>query len=157
MHQEQVDMVAGDFNGAAWRRRSGNEQRRNSTIERAFANTILPIPHGPTALWGPGGVPGEWPMCGGSSSHPVSKLSGIFACTVRSKLIMKFLESNLPTRVATTRYGFISCMSTHACLVDRASRDGQYRRPAIRKRKQSVRPQEESRGHPRKKITCPSA
>ena len=26
-------MVAGDFNGAAWRRRSGNEQRRDSTIE----------------------------------------------------------------------------------------------------------------------------
>ena len=31
MHQEQVDMVAGDFNGAAWRRQSGNEQRHNST------------------------------------------------------------------------------------------------------------------------------
>ena len=27
---------------------------------------------------GPGGVPGEWPMCVGSSSHLVSKLSGIF-------------------------------------------------------------------------------
>ena len=51
MHQEQVDMVAGDFNGAAWRRRSGNEQRRDSTDEEAFANTNLPIPHGPTAVW----------------------------------------------------------------------------------------------------------
>ena len=26
MRQEQVDMVAGEFNGAAWRRQSGNEQ-----------------------------------------------------------------------------------------------------------------------------------
>ena len=25
MLQERVDMVAGDFNGAAWRRQSGNE------------------------------------------------------------------------------------------------------------------------------------
>ena len=28
MHQEQVDRVAGDFNGDAWRRRSGDDQRR---------------------------------------------------------------------------------------------------------------------------------
>ena len=65
MHQEQFDIVAGDINGAAWTRRSGNEQMRNSTIEKAFANTNLPIPHGPTALWGPSGVPGEWAnVCG---------------------------------------------------------------------------------------------
>ena len=51
MRQEQVDMVAGDFNSAAWRRRSDNEQRRDSTIEEAFPNTNLPIPLGPTTLW----------------------------------------------------------------------------------------------------------
>ena len=64
MHQERVDMVAvtsmmphGDF-------RSGNEQRRDSTFEEAFANTNLPIPQGPTTLWGPG-VPAEWAdVCG---------------------------------------------------------------------------------------------
>ena len=60
MHREQVDMVAGDCNGAAWRRQSGDDQRRDSTNEEAFANTNLPIPHGPTPLWGLGGVPGEW-------------------------------------------------------------------------------------------------
>ena len=57
MHQEQVDMVAGDFNGAAWRRKCGKDQRRNSTIEEAFANTNLPIPHGPSPLWRPSGFP----------------------------------------------------------------------------------------------------
>ena len=57
------------------------------------------------------------PLCAVSSSHLVPKLSGIFACTVRSKFLMKFLESNIPTRVATTKYGFISCMSTHGWLV----------------------------------------
>ena len=35
MLQEQVDMVAGDFNGAAWRRKRGEEHRRDSTIEEA--------------------------------------------------------------------------------------------------------------------------
>ena len=47
MLQEQVDMVAGDFDDAAWRRQSGNEQRRDSTIEEAIAKTNLPIPPGP--------------------------------------------------------------------------------------------------------------
>ena len=53
-------MVAGDFNGAAWRRQSGSDPRSISIIEEAFANTCSPIPLGSTPLWGPGGVPGEW-------------------------------------------------------------------------------------------------
>ena len=58
-------MVAGDFSGAAWRKKSGDDQQRDSKIEEAFANTNLPIPHGPTPLWGPGGVPREWAdVCG---------------------------------------------------------------------------------------------
>ena len=36
MQQEQVDMVAGDFNGAAWRRKRGEDQQCVSTIEEAF-------------------------------------------------------------------------------------------------------------------------
>ena len=58
MHQEQFDMVAGDFNGAAQRRRSGDDQLRDSTVEGSFANTTLPILHGPAVLV-PGGVPRE--------------------------------------------------------------------------------------------------
>ena len=65
----------------------------------------------------PGEVPGEWPVCVGSSSHSVPRLSGIFACKVRSKLIMKFLESNVPTRVATTKYVFVFYTSTHGWLI----------------------------------------
>ena len=41
---EQVDLVAGDFNGAAWR----CDNRNNiSTIEEAFADCSLPMPPGP--------------------------------------------------------------------------------------------------------------
>ena len=58
MMQEHVDMVAGDTNGAAWRRPSGRDPRPISIIEEAFVNT-------PTPLWKPGGVPGEWSdVCG---------------------------------------------------------------------------------------------
>ena len=45
---EQVDLVAGDFNGAAWR----CDNRNNiSTIEEAFADCALPMPPCPTPLW----------------------------------------------------------------------------------------------------------
>ena len=58
-------MVAVDFNGTAWRKKSGVDQQRDSTIEEPFSNTNLPIAHGPSPLWGPGDVAGEWPdVCG---------------------------------------------------------------------------------------------
>ena len=48
-------------NGAA----RGSESRLISSIEEAFVNRNLPMPPGPTPLWGPGGVPGEWSfVCG---------------------------------------------------------------------------------------------
>ena len=70
MCQGQVDMVAGDSNGAAWRKKGGDDQLRDSTIEEAFANTNLPIPHGLTPLCGPGGVPGEWAAVRGFIKSP---------------------------------------------------------------------------------------
>ena len=43
-----VDLVAGDFNGTAWRCRS----RHNlSTTDKAFADCALPTPPGSTPLW----------------------------------------------------------------------------------------------------------
>ena len=60
MLQEHVNMVAGDFNGAAWRCQCGIDPRPMSTLEEAFAKTNLHAPPSPTPLWGPGGVPGEW-------------------------------------------------------------------------------------------------
>ena len=44
MLQEHVDIVAGDFNGAAWRRPCGSDRQLTSIIEEAFANTNLPVP-----------------------------------------------------------------------------------------------------------------
>ena len=49
MLDEQKDLVAGDFNGAPWRRQTniGNL----SINEKAFADSDLPMPPGPTPLW----------------------------------------------------------------------------------------------------------
>ena len=49
-----------DFNGASWRRMLRAERRCDSTKTRTFRNTNLPIPSGPSTLWRPGTVAGEW-------------------------------------------------------------------------------------------------
>ena len=54
MLQEEVDMVAGDFNGATWRRRSGPDHQSDSTLEGALKNRKLQVPPSPTPLWEPG-------------------------------------------------------------------------------------------------------
>ena len=57
MLKENVDLVAGDFNGGAWRR----DNRNNiSIIEEAFADCALPMPPAPHHCGGPGSIPGNW-------------------------------------------------------------------------------------------------
>ena len=57
MISQQIDLVAGDFNGTAWRCRSRDNL---STIDEAFADCALPTPPGPTPLWRPGSIPNNW-------------------------------------------------------------------------------------------------
>ena len=83
MLDENVDLVAGDFNGAAWRRDNSNNI---SIIEEAFGDCALPMPPGPTPLWGPQSIPG---------------LTKSWAC---ARL----------TRVVTTKPGFTSTLSDGA-------------------------------------------
>ena len=63
--QENVDLAAGDFNGASWRRKPGPQRQLDGTIEDMFQNAKLPSPPSPSPLWEPGGVPAEWSVvCG---------------------------------------------------------------------------------------------
>ena len=102
-------MVAGDFNGASWRRKCGEDQRRASTIEEVFANTDLPIPDGPTPLWGPGGVLGEWAdVCGFLKPPGTDKMA-------RLKSITKFWVSGLPIKAEIMKFGFTSSTLTRCC------------------------------------------
>ena len=59
---EHVDLVAVDFNGAAWRCSNRNNI---STIEEVFADCALSTPLGNTPLWRPGSFLGCWAdVCG---------------------------------------------------------------------------------------------
>ena len=46
MWQEKADIVAGDCNGASWRRKSGPQQQLDSTLEETFKNAQRPVPVG---------------------------------------------------------------------------------------------------------------
>ena len=80
MISQQVDVVAGDFNGTAWRCRSRNNI---STIDEAFTDCALPP--GPTPLWGPGSIPNNWAkVCGflkpqGSDRYWKVRMHGAFS------------------------------------------------------------------------------
>ena len=78
---EEMDMVAGDFNGASWRRVSGPEQQFDSTLGEAFKNAQLPVPNRLTPLWGAGGIPSEWMTHVGLSSRPGLDRNGFFGNT----------------------------------------------------------------------------
>ena len=106
-------MVAGDFNGAAWRRRSGNDQRRDSTVEEAFANTNGPAQFRTDQV----AVPGEWADVCGFIKPPSSETEWHIRMHGAFEINHEMLGINLPTRVATMRYGFISRMSTHGWLI----------------------------------------
>ena len=49
MISQEVNVVAGDFNGTAWR---CSNRDNISTIDEDFADCALPTPPGPTPLWG---------------------------------------------------------------------------------------------------------
>ena len=62
MITQEVDLVAGDVNGTAWRCRSRDNF---STIDEVFSDCALSTPPGPAPLWEPGAIPNNWAdVCG---------------------------------------------------------------------------------------------
>ena len=61
MTHEDVDMLAGDFTGASWRRKTGPDQQFDRTLGEALKNARLPVPPGPHHCGRrPRGIPSEW-------------------------------------------------------------------------------------------------
>ena len=59
---QNIDLVAGDFNGRVWCCRSRDNV---GTIDEVFSDCALPTPPGPTPLSGPGSIPNNWAdVCG---------------------------------------------------------------------------------------------
>ena len=81
MMSREVDLVAGDFNGTAWRCRSRDN---HSTIDEAFPDYALPAPPGPTPLWWSGSIPNNWADVCGFLKPPAPSGSGKLANMVRS-------------------------------------------------------------------------
>ena len=50
MIEEDIDLVAGDFDGASWRRKMGRQQQYDSTLAEALKNARLPVPPDPIPL-----------------------------------------------------------------------------------------------------------
>ena len=71
MISQDIDLVAGDFNGAAWRCRSRDNI---STIDEVFSDCALPTLPGSTPLSGPGSIPDNWTDVCDFLKHPGSQL-----------------------------------------------------------------------------------
>ena len=82
MISQEVDLVAGDFSGTAWRCRSRNNL---ITIDEVFADCALSTPPGSTPSWGPGSIPNNWAdVCGflnppGSDRYWKVRMHGAFS------------------------------------------------------------------------------
>ena len=62
MISQNIDLIAGDFNGAAWRCRSRDNFR---SIDEVFSDYALQTPPGPPPLRRPGSIPDNWTdVCG---------------------------------------------------------------------------------------------
>ena len=84
-----------------------------SSIEDAFVNTNLPLPPGPSPLWGPGGVPGEWSdVCGFSKATRAPKPIGKSAIMVPSPFPTTRWVSGKAIKVAIMKFGSTSSTST---------------------------------------------
>ena len=71
MISQEVDLVAGDFNGIAWRHRGKDNL---STIDEAFTDCALLTPPGSPPLWRPGSIPDKWADVCGFLKPPGSQL-----------------------------------------------------------------------------------
>ena len=121
-------MVAGDFNGAAWRRPCGSDLRLTSIIGEAFADTNISVPPLSLPLWGiRWSAVGEWADVCGFIKPPESqnewqvRMHGAFSVPYSTLGLRKRIK------VAITRCGCISLMPTF----ETRSRGAVQTRPAV--------------------------
>ena len=95
MISQDIDLVAGDFNGTAWRCRSRDNL---SAIDEVFADCALLTPPGPPPLWGPGSIPNNWADVCGFLKPPGSQ---------RFWRVSKHGAFPIPRKAAIMRRGFI--------------------------------------------------
>ena len=80
MLQQHVDMVAGDFNGAAWRRPSGSDPRPSALLKNYLSTRAYPCHPAPHCYGGQEACQVNGLTCAGSWNHRVLKQNGKFVC-----------------------------------------------------------------------------
>ena len=104
MISQEVDLVAGDFNGTAWRYRSKDNF---STIGEAFIYSTLLSPLVLHPLWGPGSIPNNWAdVCGFMKPPGSQRFWEVSKHGVFSPSHAKLLASKQMIKVAMER-GYI--------------------------------------------------
>ena len=112
MISQEVDLVAGDFNGTAWRHRGKDNL---STIDEAFTDCALLTPTGSSPLWGPGSIPDKWAHVCGFLKLPGSQ---------RSWKVNKHGAFSIPRKTLGLRANDQSCHHEtwlHLDFVDRSN------------------------------------
>ena len=107
---EHVNLVAGDFGGAAWRQTSGYNPHQTSTLEEAFADTGFRCRQAPHHC----GVLELFPENG-----PTFADSSYLQIHMRhSQFRVKFWASVKETRAATMKYGYTWTLLATDILTD---------------------------------------
>ena len=104
IHQENVDLVAVDFNGAAWLCVNRNNI---STIEEAFADCAMPRPPGRT--WIDSGQLGLTFVGSLNRMNPIG--TGKYGFMVLSPYTVMYWACARPIKAATTTHGSTSTLS----------------------------------------------
>ena len=151
MLEEHVDLVAGDFNGAAWRRPCGNDRKPTSIIEEAFADADLPMPPGTHHCGSQVQCQENGQMYAGFSSHWTSKKSGKYDYTVRFLFSTGRWVFAQKIKSVTMKYGCILHLLTLAGTLHR----GIYMISACTSKKDPLRTNatKEEAGHKENKAT----
>ena len=113
MISQEVDLVASDFDGTAWR---CSNRDNISSIDEAFTDCALPTPPAPTPLWGPGLIPNNWAdVCG--FLNPTAQIGiGRYARMVRSPSHEEHSACDRLIKVAIMKHGFVWISPTGATL-----------------------------------------
>ena len=143
MISQEVDLVAGDFNGTAWRYRGKDNL---STIDEAFLDSILPTPPGPTPLWGPGSIPDNWADVCGFLKPPGSQ---------RSWKVNKHGAFSIPRKTLGMRPNDQSCHHETWLHLDFVGWSNTWSRQNVYEPRISLkeRPAEGAYGNPKRRIS----
>ena len=165
MQEEHVDLVASDFDGAAWSYSICSNPQLTSIFEEAFADTNFPMSPGPTPSWPSPLVQflANGPMSVSSSPpSPIRTMYVRFVHTGPSQFLENSWASVREIRVATTKCGYtwtlsaIGMLTSHEEIASNVSSSRKGPAPTrLQKRKEGTTMKVTIRFHPCHSVVSP--